>query len=252
MSRSDFRRILGATAVLLIALAPAAFAAGFNVAWNDCAGSGGVAAKVFACDTNTGTEDLVVSVRAPAGISRWVSFECELFFRMSVEPVPPWWQLRNQSGQSSQCRNGALSVLPVPPPGSTCTDAYLGQGAGGIGTYQIAPSGKSNQARLLTVFAVPMGTESVLQAGEEYFVQRVVVTHAKSAGSGACASCNLPVCAFVSFVRVVQVNGAPGGNVEVSTAAESPSAAWQEGSDFCRQSNAARKSSWGAVKSIYR
>src|SRR6185503_5816341 len=143
---------------MLLACASVASAAGVNLAWDNCGGTGGAHTRSFACNTNAGTTNtLVASVRAPGGVDMWNSFEAEYIFNFGG-PQPAWWQLRNQNpSQLNQCRNGAIGANSIGAP-ALCVDPYGGNGGGGIGTYQNAPGGATNLARLTLVFAIPVGS----------------------------------------------------------------------------------------------
>jgi opacity protein-like surface antigen len=235
---------------MVLACASVASAAGVNLAWDNCGGTGGLHTKTFACASNTGSNTLVASVRAPAGVDMWNSFEAEYIFNFGG-PQPAWWQLRNQTGQTAQCRNGSLSANAVAAP-VLCVDPYGGAGGGGIGTYQNAPGGATNLARLTLVFAVAVGNEVQMTENEEYFVAKVVVNNAKTVGTTSCAGCQQPACITLNNVKVVQPAGAPGGNQDVSTAAESNTALWQTTDNASCLATPATRTTWGSVKSLYR
>lgn len=256
--------------MLLAISATVASAAGVNIAWENCYGGGGAHSRTFACNTNSGTAGtLVTSVSAPSGINLWTAFEAEYMFIFSA-PQPAWWQLRNQTGQTAQCRNGALSANSIGAGLTGCTDPYNGQGSGGIGTYQNGPNipaGEEygphpNRARLLLVFAVPAGNEAPLNADEEYFVAKVALTNAKTVGLGSCPGCpsgqvGAPAAAVrMVGVKCVQPAGAPGGNVEVRGAdvpGMSECALIGTTDDgACNDPTPARRATWGSVKALYR
>ena len=57
----------------------AAAAAGVNLAWNACAGEGGVQAKTFSCSTNAGSSTMVGSFILSADQDNFVDLSrCEL------------------------------------------------------------------------------------------------------------------------------------------------------------------------------
>jgi hypothetical protein len=248
------KKILLLCGTMIALSATVASAAGLKLAWSNCYGGGGAHARASACASNTGNNTLVLSVDAPAGVDMWTAFEATLVFDFGGAQ-PDYWELRNQGTQTGQCRNGAISANAITAGLSGCEDAYGGQGAGGIGTYannDPAP----NQARLSLVFAIPSGNEIPLTPDTEYFVANVVITNAKTTGTGACAGCQQGVCVTLKSVNVVQPAGAPGGNVLVTNAAvgtnpPSNTAAWQTGDAICTASPTTR-STWGSVKSLYR
>jgi opacity protein-like surface antigen len=247
------KKILLLCGMLVALSATVASAAGVNLAWNNCLNGGGAHNKTFACTSNSGTNTLVASVYAPAGIDMWTAFEAEYYFGFGgVQPA--WWQLRNQTGQLNQCRNNAISANAGAAGLTGCEDVYAGQGAGGIGTYQNAPGGDATRARLLLVFAIPAGTEVPLTPETEYFVANVAVSNVKSAGLGACAGCQQGACINLTNVKVVQPAGAPGGDVNVNIPAQSNTASWQASGDAACAGlpTPATRATWGSVKALYR
>lgn len=248
---------------MILAISATVASAGVDLAWDNCRGGGGLASKAFACNTNTGTSStLVASVKAPAGIELWNSFEAEYYFGFSGNQ-PAWWQLRTQgAAQPNQCRNNSISANSIGAGLAGCTDAYNGNGAGGIGTYQNGPNipaGEDfpptpNVARLLLVFAIPAGNESPLTTDEDYFVAKVVINNAKTVNS-ACTGCALPACVLLSGVKAGQPAGSPGGNPEVhgGSLPGSDLALWNA-SDLtsCPGQVSTRRSTWGGIKSLYR
>ena len=233
--------------VSLLLTATAASAAGINLSWDNC-GTAGTWNKLFACDTNTGSAVLVASVVAPAGIGLWTSFETEILLQSDVAALPDWWRLRNQTGQTGQCRNGALSAsqdFTGAPYAGACQDVFLNGGAGGIKTY-IVEFGGANRARLAMVFSVPTASQVPLNEGVEYFAARATVLYTKSFGTGSCGGCLDEVWLVCTYVRCLQPAGSPGGNITVTNPAQRYYVYWNRGV------TPARSATWGAVKSLYR
>lgn len=258
------KKILLLCGMLLAISATVASAGPLSLAWENCRSGGGASNKNFACNTNTGGgHTLVASVAAPAGIDLWNSFEGEYMLTFAGNQ-PAWWQLRNQTGQTGQCRNGSISANAIGAGLTGCSDLYSGNGAGGIGTYQNGPNipaGEEtgpapNKARLLLVFAIPAGNEAPLTPGEEYFVAKVVINNAKTVNS-LCTGCADDACVELVGVKIGQPAGSPGGNPEIRQVLGDPSglATWQvdNGSiDICLPQVPARRATWGSVKSLYR
>jgi hypothetical protein len=259
------KKILLLCGMLLALSATVASAAGTNIAWDNCVGAGGVSTKTFACNTNAGSNALYLSVMAPGGVSLWTAFEAEIILGFNG-PQPAWWMLRNQAGQTTQCRNGALGAF-ADFSVAGCTDPYLNQGAGGVGTYQNGPNIQSapgapvynggprpDRARLLLVFAIPAGNEYALNEGEEYYVSRITLSNIKSVGTGSCAGCPDGGGLNVVYIRCVQPAGAPGGNVDVFVPAQDNCAGFQAaGETACAGlPTPAVRATWGSVKALYR
>lgn len=233
--------------VLLLLTAAPAFAAGVNVSWDNC-GAAGTYNKLFGCNMNTGSAVFVASVRAPAGIGLWTSFETEIQLTSNSATFPDWWRLRNQTGQTGQCRNGALSTsqdFTGAPYAGACQDVFLNQGAGGIATYLVGFNG-ANRARLLLVYAVAIANQVPLVPNTEYFTARVTINYTKTVGTGSCSGCLEEVWLVCTYVRCLQPSGTPGGNVTVTNPAERNYIIWNQGA------TPARSATWGTIKALYR
>src|SRR6185295_17367776 len=85
--------------------------------------------------------------------------------------------------------NTILSAAAV-----ACVDWSDGQSVGGIAAYTTPSQIGANGARLLMASAVPVESLAHLFPGTEYFSCNVVINHAKTVGTGACAGCTTPVC----------------------------------------------------------
>lgn len=257
-----------ASLVLLCLSLPAAAAPGPHLSWDHCWGDGQVANKNFACDTNAGSEALIVSYESPVALSGLTGVEVTIHISATGQTLPAWWSAFNLGA----CRLRAFSAVAVGDPASTCVDLYGGVAGGGIAAYTVGALG-ANTVRLLAAAAVPTDRTFAIGPGVEDFALRVNLSHGQSAGAGACAGCNVPVCLGVGIINAV---GPPGveGILMLGSSGVGGSAAtvtWQSGvvlgysvavennggffaSLGCSPSgpNPTRGSSWGAVKSLYR
>jgi len=259
-------------AALLLAL-PAVAAPtppGVNLRWDQCYSDGGVMNKTFACDTNTGSERLVMSFVLDSDMADVSGQEVRILLQSASPSFPSWWAMKN----AGSCRVSSMSFNTTLPPGSVnCVDWADGQASGGIGNYTIPFTGP-NSAILQVAVAVAPTNLPTLFADQEYFVANIVINHAKTVGTGACLGCDQPVCIVLDRMRITTpvlannltlINGANGP--------DSQFARWQGGHETdvtivnCDGHNlgcihqftcvpatatAARGSTWGAVKSLYR
>ena len=99
---------------------------------------------------------------------------------------------------------------------------------------------------LKTVFAIPMGQEKPLVPNHEYFVQKIVITNARTS---SCTGCSQPVCISIESIKVCQPLRAPGGDVDVLPM-DRGSVSWQA-TGTCGESRS-RRTTWSNVKTIYR
>lgn len=261
-----------AFALLLACAAGAALAqsgnpASTNLSWDQCAGDGYVGDRVFACDTNTGSESFVLSLvlndSTRTGIVGWQA-------KIDVTPVdgsvPYWWYLDG-------CRANGLTVIPdwsgLALPASTCLPWYGAQPASGGGGQFVY----STDRLYFSVIAIVMGDAVALQAGQEYALMRFTLRHAKSTGTGSCAGCAVPACIGLSRIELARGNGRP---TDYFAGAGRNSVTWQGASvasyptssgapcvepSFCPYANQlqcttppvpAGGRTWGMIKTLYR
>lgn len=225
---------------------------GINLAWDEC-GAAGTVDRAFACDVNTGGNVMIASFVAPAGINLFLGVEVVIDIKSSTDPLPDWWRMRNQTGQTGQCRNGAVVVSADFLANTVCTDPFGGQGAGGIGTYRVggpAPDADLSRVRLTMAFALAAGNEIPLTEGVEYYGAKVNILNSKTVGTGFCAGCDVPMSITLNGVNVAQPAGSPGGDVFVTDPSINRSITWQGGAGAPPVSTSA--TTWGQVKSLYR
>ena len=274
------RRLLAVPALVLsllslaLAFAPPARAAttppGVNIRWDHCYGDGGVKNKIFACDTNIGVERLALSFELSAPVSGVAGIGFRVVRESASPTLPVWWRFG-----IGACRQGALSLVLTPPPGTaTCVDWGAGFEIGGIGTDTVSTF-EPNQAGLHAVTAVPPTNLATLSPGTEYFAGVLQISHTKTIGTGSCAGCAVPVCLVFASLQVSTLDnpaavwltgGANGPDSQIAT--------WQNGKvdnlqnvctppgsperlcytsmDCVLGPTPARASTWGQVKSLYR
>lgn len=240
---------------------------GVNISWDNCFADGGTRNKNFACDVNTGTERLVLSMELAAPLDSVTGVEIRLDIHSASSLLPAWWALKN----AGSCRQSSLgSSAGTAPVGSVgCVDWSGGLAVGGIGLYDTSLGG--GWVRISSAVAVP-GPLS-LPGGQELYLQALTINHAKTVGTGACAGCDVPVC--IGFVRASII---PGNNPPIYLSRGANNSAsqfvtWQNGhavnirpgcdtpSETCRPTTffdcvltptSPRGSTWGQVKALYR
>ena len=255
--------------LLLFSVGPA-LAAGVNLRWDNCYSDGGVVNKTFACDTNAGSERLVMSFVLDSPKTDVSGMEIRLIFVSAGATVPAWWQFRNPGS----CRSTSLTFSTTLPPGSAnCLDWGSGNEIGGIGAYTLQSPGGLTTATAVLAAAVPSSSLASLNANQEYFIGSLGINHAKTVGTGACGGCDVPMCIVLDRLRVT--SPIPSSDLTLRDPAfgtDSNFARWQngretnvqivncEGQNFgCYHSYSCvlsttpvRSSTWGQVKSLYR
>ena len=250
------RRTLLALALgCLLTAAHAHAAGGVALRWNHCYGEGtGLSTRAFACDTNSGFEELIGSFAIAEDMvnvsGNEIVVDISTASPYAYMPVPPsgpplpeWWKFRN----AGTCRQNALSVAFVADPGNVvCQDWGQGGQVGGIGAYNIDFRGPGT-ARILIAEAVPMSALQSLSAGTEYYSFTLRIAHIKTVGTGACGGCGTPL--YISINSIYVTTDTPDNDRLYSgplNGADSNFALWNG------LPVPVRASSWGALKSRYR
>jgi hypothetical protein len=235
---------------------PAAATSGTNLSWGDC-GSSGQVQESFACDTNSGTSVLYVSVVPHAALPQMNGAACKLYLQTDQATLSPWWHLEENGCRGPTTPDGTDGglVTNFDFTGETgCLDPWDGSAAGGM-FYQPATAGNitgPNRALIRTACAIPGSTP--MNGGVEYYLTKLLFRHAASVGIGACEGCGENACILLSQVNLYQA-----GTIEDDYYSDSQSASrnwvlWHTGvvTGGCPAALPVRKTTWGAVKSLYR
>ena len=263
----DRLRIASCVAAVLVPLLVAPAFAGVNLRWDQCFSDGGVQNKTFACDTNTGSERLVMSFVLDTDMQQVSGNEIILKIQSASATLPSWWSLKS----AGTCRQASLGFSSSVPAGAVnCLDWGGGAESGGIGAYSIGFSGP-NTVRVSMAVAVPPTNLSDLVANQEYFSGALTINHAKTVGTGACSGCDQPVC--IAIEQLTVTTPVLASNIVVAGGASAPNsefARWQNSVETnvtfechvmsgcthtftCADaSTPTRSSTWGAVKALYR
>lgn len=246
---------------LYLGCAAAAQAGSLNLRWNDCYGDGGAVNRMFACDTNSGSEMLVGSFLMPQDLSNVVGNEIVVDVGFPGSSLPAWWDFKN----AGTCRPTSLAVDFVPPlDAAACVDWAGGQGVGGVAayTYTVYP-GYINFTRIKVASATLEAMS--LSAGQEYFSFRLFINHQKTVGTGSCSGCLLGACIYFRNLKLTTPN--PQTDLQLYPGYPTPTwqdalATWQGGEGVvelsngtivaCHAATPTRNRTWGEVKSLYR
>ena len=241
---------------------------GINIRWDNCFSDGGVMNKTFACDTNTGAEQAVMSVQLDTEMLDVVGFEVRVSLKTSDPTLPAWWAFKNLGS----CRRTSLGfVNAAVPPGGSCLDWSLGTAAPGVGAYNVDALGPGS-AVIIMATAIGSPLTVALDPVTEYIVGALHIDHAKTVGTGSCGGCTKPVC--ILFTSLVVSTPVAANNRLLTQGANTTSSQiihWQNGQlqnlvNSCTDTfhcttqfdcvNAGptdvHRNTWGEVKSLYR
>jgi len=194
-----------------------------RIAWNDCQGASGITHKVFACNTNNGSNILTASVVLPSGVSvpSLTGFEAVVDIMgggLNDPPLADWWRF-----DPAGCRNTALTIdaamVNAPPP--NCP-ALLPEGFGTLATTWPLVSNddsyKSRERVQIIAIGNPLsGPISILGDGvSEYAVFQLAIANRKTVGTNSCAGCNQPVWVRFTQLKLLQGNGGPLAPVQIT------------------------------------
>lgn len=228
-----------------LALAQSGYA---YLAWDDCS-SAGVSTRSFACNTNSGSESIVMSFR-PANatdpiyrLDAWLAVGDEAF---SV--LPDWWSLL-----ATGCRTTSLRAnADFTPTSGACTDPWYGTGFVTLAVTKFAIF--DSQLRRLVIHAaveIPHAAAAPLDPATEYYGVRLVLNHAKTVGTGACAGCEQPMC--LSLYPYCSTTANPASPIARTLSLDPgfTGIVWN-GGQRCSRLTATRNRTWGTLKSLYR
>src|SRR5262245_24519116 len=246
---ATMKKTLLITGVLLALTATMASAGGINLAWNDCFGAGGGNNKPFACNADTGNNDLYISYDPPLNIPDLNGSNPLLDLQSASTPLPAWWQMKN----IGTCRQNSISAISAIT--GTCPDSWAGVGVAGVAAYLttgVLPSMPLNRARILGSVSVPGASAQPVDPGTEYFCLLIRVNNAKTAGAAGCAGCQDPVCIVLNEVLLTSNNS---GDNRITDPLANNFAMWQGGAigpPGCPAATPTSNRTWGQLKSIYR
>jgi hypothetical protein len=259
-------RFASTLAALMFAM-PALAETGLHLSWDHCAADGRVANKAFACDTNDGSELLVLSFDPPEAKDDVNGFEITVHIKSSSASLPEWWRFA-----AGTCRVAGMSYDLSPAVAGTCAYPLSANAAGGIGAFQVDWFGPGS-LRIIAISAVPQADQFAVAPGQEYFAFALVLRKVRTVGAGACGGCSTPVCIGFGHLRITgqvidtNINMYAGGS---GLGGSDATVTWQnafvheytaiteKASEYvsmtCDPDNSApaRTSTWGAVKSLYR
>lgn len=238
----------GALALALLAAPGAARAQGISLGWQDCRSGGnpGFDRQTFLCTTNTIQLPLYPGVRLLAPVDSVFSVELVIDVDVASDPMPAWWSM------DGTCRSLAW-FADVTQAGS-CADPWNGLGVASVQGWLLGTPRNSNRHARLLVAAGVLAQDAVkLDADVPYTLCRVVLD---SRGTTPCPTgCLTPACMVFNSVLLRRLPGSTVEEVLVSTpeVAGTNMVLWQPavaGADCA--SVPVRRSSWSAVKALYR
>ncbi len=243
--------------ILLALTAPVALAGTLNLNYGAGCWSDGtpLAAKTFACDTNTGEFQITASFIPAVAKTDWLGVTAILDGQtLAYADLPAWWQLWN----TGSCRQAALTTSAdfTSSPHIGCADPFLLSPAqGGIGAFEtnLYPPPFPMNMPAPSRFRLKVGYGMVINIeipgdGTEYYAFRATVNYTKTLGTGSCGGCSTPLTMVLTQIQSI---GETSGRETITRPAANSCLTWQTAGLPC-SAVPARNSTWGQVKSLYR
>lgn len=235
-----------ASATWLFLMAPPVWGQGMNAFWGTC--GYGNRLHTFACDTNTGNHDLVVSFAPPTDMPAVSQAFGIIDLCLGGVNLTPWWQYN-----SGSCRQGALSALAEDVSGSlACADHWQGQASTTV--YYNAGYSGWDSARIVVSVWMDEQFAPPVQAGTEYHAFTVRIGNESTVGAGACGGCTFPACIVLNELQIKQPAGTPGGDLILTNPIPGGNnyLMWQQSVPNCPFIVPVANRTWGQIKSLYR
>ena len=234
-----------------------AYAAGIEIAANDC--PGGPAATthlVDACASDDGhAMEVVVSFVPPVDIPELLELSTEILVITwdpygEQRPLPDWWRL-----QPGGCRAGAATLDVSVPSGSVCSDPWTGLQPDITTVVEEVPFLGSSLTvlRVVVEIAFPALPPPSLQGGTKYqaFTLRID-RRATSLCGGCCGAACIHLMESVLRPR-------SGDALRLTPGAQGDMISWQQGETTLEGGCfgpdcvvATRRKAWGELKALYR
>lgn len=248
---------LAATAIACV-VAPATVPAaeGIYLTWNDCYvdPSAGMN-RDFDCASNGGVSELFCAFTMPQAADKVVAVEIVVDIQHAAAMLPDWWHF-----DAGGCREGFNLTAAADFPGKTaCVNMWQTAVTPAIAMVQgyipTEPRGAASTARIKVAASVLPEDAVTLNDTSPYYAARIIISHAKSAGAGACAGCDLGACLVLNSILIGRLPGAPGGDYVLQipgSASDANWARWQGGGGANCAAVPVRNRAWGQLKGLYR
>jgi hypothetical protein len=251
LARSLAWTCLAACLAACAATAPAT-AAGLSIAWTDCRPplGGESLSRSFGCASDIAELPLFPSFSLPATMDSVYSMELVIDVDVAgadTDPLPVWWLM------APGCRtNGWAADGTVSP---SCVDAWNGQGTGSFQGWLVGTPGGPRATRhgrlLVAVSTLPQDGVTLL-GNASYTACRILL---RTVNTSSCFDgCLTPACLVFNSLLVRRFHTPADEEILISGAESGASdrVIWQGGIGADCQAVPTRKTTWGAVKALYR
>ncbi len=222
--------------------------AGLALGWEDCRTSpgAGLANRNFSCGVSLTDLPLVPTLRLIDPVDSVLAVELVVDVVVAGSTLPTWWNMQPGGCHGSPSGWGVSLATTT-----SCADPWLGRAAGSTTWLESFPGSTSNRGRLLVAMATLPGTMARFDSGAPLAVARLAL---RSDNSLTCAGCSAPACLVFNSVIIRRFPGSLWEEATVTTeeVAGAARVTWQGGLGADCAAVPTRRSTWGAVKSLYR
>ena len=226
--------------------------AGLSISWQDCSPpvGGGFNNQAFGCASDIQEFPLFPSFTLAASMDSVYSMELVVDFIVATDSLPPWWQMAPGCRPNGWAADAALSSSPT----FTCNnDAWGGLGTGSFqGWIPGTPGGSNRHARLLVAAGTLPQNAVTLVANQTYTACRILLrtTNTTTCNEG----CSTPACMVFNSLLIRQFHTPTDLETLISgpDLGGSDRAFWQGGAGADCAAVPIRRTTWGAVKALYR
>jgi hypothetical protein len=231
--------------------ARSASGAGLSIAWQDCRPplGGGFLNQAFGCLSDIQEFPLFPSFSLPASMDSVYSMELVVDFDIAgneADPLPAWWLMAPGCRANGWAADAAGSF--------SCNDAWGGLGTGSFqGWIPGTPGGSSHHARLLVAVGTALPQDAVTLLGNaSYTACRILLrtTNTTSCRDG----CTTPACMVFNSLLIRRLHTPADEEILISgpEGGLSDRVFWQGGAGADCAAVPTRRTTWGAVKALYR
>lgn len=252
---APLRAALACAVGLALVASPCAAAEGLYLTWGDCAlGGAGTQGHSIPCNSDLGDSRLYLAFSLSQPVDQVLGIEVVVDLQSSVTPLPDWWHFEFAGPQfpTPGCRAGLLGVSRDFSTDHTCVDPWAATTGGAVvQSYTPGqPRGLSSQARILATASASTGTVPTLDATDQYYALKLVISNSMTS---TCTGCAATACLVLNSIWLRRPL-VPNGDILLTTPGPSDAnwARWQMGTVVDCTAVPVERSTWGRIKTQYR
>jgi len=243
------RTFAGAALAACLAVVPAS-SAGLSIAWQDCRPplGNGFNNQNFGCASDIQEFPLFPSFSLAATMDSVYSMELVIDFDVAGvegDPLPAWWLMEPGCRTNGWAADGTAS--------QSCNDAWGGLGTGSFqGWIPGSPGSSTRHARLLVAVGTLPQDAVTLLGNASYTACRILL---RTVNTVSCNDgCSTPACMVFNSLLVRRLHTPSDEEILISGPenAGSDRLQWQAGTGADCAAVPTRRTTWGAVKALYR